>query len=195
MGKIFVLIGKSSSGKDTIYKQILNEKKLNLKDIVLYTTRPIRSGEAEGIEYHFVSEDELRSFELKKEIVEKRTYHTVYGDWTYFMVDDGQIDLAKNNYLLVGTLESFVSLRTYYGEENVLPVYIDLDDGIRLSRALEREKKQEVPKYAEMCRRYLADHEDFSKQKLEEAGIQHVFINNELNACLQDISEYIQKQG
>ena len=145
MGKIFVLIGKSSSGKDTIYKQILSDPKLQLKEIVLYTTRPIRSGETEGSEYHFVSNEELNHFESEDKIIEKRTYHTVYGDWTYFMVDDGQIDLKQNSYLLVGTLESFTSLRQYFKEENVLPVYIDLDDGIRLSRALEREKKQAQP--------------------------------------------------
>ena len=56
MGKIFYLMGKSSSGKDSVFKEI--KKRIpELKDIVLYTTRPIREGEREGVEYHFVNEE------------------------------------------------------------------------------------------------------------------------------------------
>ena len=56
MGKIFYLMGKSSSGKDTIYNKLLQNKKLNLQKIVLYTTRPIRAGEENGIHYYYVDE-------------------------------------------------------------------------------------------------------------------------------------------
>lgn len=51
MGKIFYVMGKSASGKDTIYKE-LRERIPELKTVVLYTTRPIRDGETEGVEYH-----------------------------------------------------------------------------------------------------------------------------------------------
>ena len=56
MGKIFYLMGKSSSGKDTIYKRLMADTSLGLKNIVLYTTRPIRQGERDGMEYYFVDE-------------------------------------------------------------------------------------------------------------------------------------------
>ena len=46
MSKIFYFMGKSASGKDTIFKQI-KERMPNLKTIVIYTTRPIREGEQE----------------------------------------------------------------------------------------------------------------------------------------------------
>ncbi|MBO4823876.1 MAG: guanylate kinase, partial [Lachnospiraceae bacterium] len=68
---------------------------------------------------------------------------------------------------------------------------VDLDDGIRLQRALNREKKQQHPKYEEMCRRYLADSADFSDIKIEEAGITRRFYNNELKDCLKEIEDYI----
>ena len=51
--KIFVIIGKSSTGKDTIYKKLLNDKRVKLQGITTYTTRPIRSGEKDGVEYYF----------------------------------------------------------------------------------------------------------------------------------------------
>jgi guanylate kinase len=70
---------------------------------------------------------------------------------------------------------------------------VDLDDGVRLQRALNREKKQQHPKYEEMCRRYLADAADFSDDKIKEAGIEKRFINNELKDCLKEIEAYIHK--
>ena len=51
MGKIVYLMGKSSTGKDTIFKKLLEDKSLALKNIVPYTTRPIRGGEKDGQEY------------------------------------------------------------------------------------------------------------------------------------------------
>ena len=62
MGKIFYLMGKSSSGKDTIFKELLKGDE-ELKTIVPYTTRPIRSGEQEGVEYHFTDEEGFRKFD------------------------------------------------------------------------------------------------------------------------------------
>lgn len=44
MGKIFYIMGKSSSGKDTIYRRLLEDKELELRNIILYTTRPMRQG-------------------------------------------------------------------------------------------------------------------------------------------------------
>ena len=59
MGKIYYLMGKSASGKDHIYEHLIQETALDLKPFVLYTTRPIRSGEQDGREYFFVDEKRL----------------------------------------------------------------------------------------------------------------------------------------
>ena len=176
MGSIYCIMGKSSSGKDTIFKLLLDKGDLDLKRIVSYTTRPIRSNEKPGDEYNFVSVEEL--VEAGK-VIEIRKYDTVHGPWFYFTVDDGQIDLSKNDYLIIGTVESFVKIRDYYGKDAVLPIYIEVDDGIRLSRALERERSQEHPKYEEMCRRFLADQQDFSQENLDAAQVSNVFKNDE----------------
>ena len=55
-------------------------------------------------------------------------------------------------------------MQNYFGKENVIPIYIQVDDGVRLERALERERTQKEPKYAELCRRFLADEKDFRKK-------------------------------
>ena len=193
MGKIFCLMGKSSSGKDTIYKKLL-EQKLPLRTIVPCTTRPIRHGETDGVEYRFYTEDALAQLAQSGTIIELRAYNTVHGIWKYFTADDGQIDLSIHDYLIIGTLESYRKMQDYFGAGKLIPIYICVDDGLRLQRALDRERSQETPKYAEMCRRFLADEQDFSSEKLKEAGIEKQFLNQELTDTVTEITTYIQKQ-
>lgn len=194
MGKIFCLMGKSSSGKDTIYRELFKRQDISLKKIIPYTTRPIREGEEEGREYHFCNEDQVTQLQNANKIVELRAYDTVYGVWKYFTVDDGQVDLADNSYLLIGTLETYVKIRQYYGAAQVVPVYIEVEDGERLLRAIEREKEQKIPKYTEMCRRFLADSEDFSEEKLKEAGVFVRFENEKLENTIDKVAAYIRQQ-
>lgn len=192
MGKIFLLMGKSTSGKDTIYRNLIEDESLFLKKVVPYTTRPQRSGETDGVQYFFKTEDEYQNLKKNGQIIEERTYHTNYGEWRYFTVDDGQIDLSDGDYLVIGTLESYCYIRDYFGKENVVPLLIDVEARIRLERAMKREGKQENPRYDEMCRRFLADEEDFSEDKLKAAGIDTRFPNNDkIEDCISSIKAFI----
>ena len=193
MGKIFYIMGKSASGKDKIYGSILKNEKLGLKDLVLYTTRPIRRGEVDGKQYYFVDEKKLNELRKENRIIEERSYDTVHGIWTYFTADDGMTDLEHFNYIGIGTLESFAKLQRYYGADKIVPVYIEVEDGIRLERALIRERKQAEPKYKEMCRRFLADSEDFSEENIAAANIARRFQNNtELEVCMKEVEDYLE---
>lgn len=184
-------MGKSSTGKDTIFKELLRKNTFGLKTIVSYTTRPIRDGEKDGNEYFFSTEAEFQKLKESGKVIEDRCYETIHGPWRYFTVDDGQIT-DKNNYITIGTIESFIKIREYYGNERLIPVLVELDDGVRLQRALNREKRQDVPKYEEMCRRFLADSADFSDEKVKAAGLTRRFVNNDLTVCLKEIEKYIQ---
>lgn len=191
MGKIYYIMGKSSSGKDTIFKA-LKERLPWLKTVVLYTTRPAREGETHGTEYFFVDEKKLSQYEKEGKVIELRTYNTVHGPWKYATIDDGQIELEHAGYLMIGTLESYRKLCAYYGQENVVPLYIEVEDGERLSRALARERQQTSPRYAELCRRFLADTEDFAEQNLADAGITRRYLNENKLQCIEEITEGIQ---
>lgn len=192
MGKIFYICGKSSSGKDTIYKMILEEIP-ELKTIILYTTRPIREGEQDGVEYYFVDENKVKELEDAGKIIELRDYKTVHGNWKYFTVDDHQVDLSKENYLVIGTLESYQKMKEYYGEEHLVPLYIELEDGERLMRAVMRERGQVKPRYEELCRRFLADAIDFSEENIKKAGIKRRFKNINSRLCTKELVEYIKE--
>jgi len=177
--KIIYLIGKSSVGKDTIYKKI--KEKINIEPYVLYTTRPIRTGEKDGIDYNFLSNEKM-NYNLKEEksnIIEYRTYNTVYGPWTYATIKDSQFE-KQNDLLMEGTLESYNAVKRYFENEDkitVIPIYIEVDDGIRLERALKRERQQEKPKY----------------EKIRESQITKRFENIDVDKCVNEIIEYISK--
>lgn len=193
MGYIFYIMGKSSSGKDTIFRKLNENGELGLKNIVSYTTRPIRKGEEEGREYHFVGLDSFERLNEQGQVIEYRGYNTIHGMWYYFLADDGQINLEKDSYLLIGTLEGYKSLIKYFSKEDIVPIYLEVPDGVRLQRALVREMAQPSPKYAELCRRYLADEEDFSEQKLNEENIKNRFKNDDANETYKLIADYIRR--
>ena len=190
MGKLFVFMGKSASGKDTLYRLVM-EKYRNLHPVIPYTTRPIRAGETEGAEYHFVTEEEMAKMQRRNQIVECRCYQTVKGPWYYFTAEDGQIDFEKGDFALISTLEGYEQIRNFYGEERVVPLYIEVEDMLRIERSLAREKQQEKPCVAEVCRRFLADEADFSEENLQRLGIAVRISNISLEQALNQISTYI----
>ncbi len=189
MARIFIVMGKSATGKDTIYKRLLESEELKLKTAVMYTTRPIRKAEEEGVEYHFVDEDMLLELQKQDKVIEHRSYDTIHGIWHYFTVNDGQIRLEEADYLMIGTLETYAQIREYFGKDKVIPIYLEVEDGLRLMRAIKREQKQEQPKYAEMCRRFLADEEDFTEENLQKNGIAKKYQNTDINICLYEVTE------
>lgn len=189
MGKIFCFMGKSSSGKDTIFR-IISRDMPNLEKIVPYTTRPIREGETEGVEYHFVTHEIFNQMKDDGQVIESRSYHTIHGLWTYF-TSSKNIDLENHDYMVINTLAGYNSLREYYGDNSIISIYVEVEDGTRLQRALNREKGQNNPKYNELCRRFLADQEDFSEEKLTSSQIIRRFNNDDLMTCVLEIEKEI----
>lgn len=159
--RIFCLVGKSCSGKDTLCARIM-ERCPELLPVIPHTTRPRRTGEVEGQNYHFVTQRQLRQYEAQGQVIEKREYHTVQGLWTYFTL---RFPLDRDR-LLITTLDGARALMDAYGSQAVRVVYLHVDDHTRLLRCVGREERQEHPDYTELCRRFLADQSDFSDDKL-----------------------------
>ena len=168
MGKIYCVMGKSSSGKDTVYKK-LKEQYKEFRLIVPYTTRPIREGEKDGVEYYFVDPEQFRAMKEDGKVIESRSYNTKCGIWTYFTADDGQIDLSAADYLLIGTLVSYQALREYFGEEAIVPVYLEVEDGLRLGRGNADRRSRNMRRCAAV---FLRTRRTFRKKILSKAGLQ-----------------------
>lgn len=196
MSNFIYIMGKSASGKDTIYKRI--KEQIDVKTYILYTTRPIRTGEQEGVDYHYVSDKQMLKFKQERKVIESRTYQTVKGPWTYATIADEQLE-QNGDIITVGTLESYNKIKEYYKDKKdtkLLPVYITIDEEERRKRAIEREKRQENPNYEEVKRRFKADNIDFSEENLRKAGIgqSETFENYDLDKCVENIITYIQKE-
>lgn len=193
MGRIYYLLGKSATGKDTLYKEIL-KRRPKLRTVTMYTTRPIREGETDGVEYFFTGREELERQLASGKVIESRTYQTIAGPWTYYTVDDGQFNVADDeSCLMIGTLESYEKMCAYFEAGKMVPVYIEVPDGIRLLRAVKREENQKKPNYREVCRRYLADEKDFSEENLERLGITKRYQNTDMEMCLEEILRDLDK--
>lgn len=162
---IYCLVGKSGTGKDTLYRALLNIGHDLFSPITPYTTRPMRVNEVDGETYYFVSDAQYMEMEKMGEVVEKRQYNTVHGIWTYF-TRKFEINTNKN-YLCITTLEGAKGLIRCYGEETVVLIYLYLQDYERLQRCISRESRQTHPNLSEVCRRYLADEDDFTEEKLK----------------------------
>jgi len=189
VGKLFVLLGRSASGKDKIYGRLLGDASLGLRPLVPATTRPMRAGETDGGTYRFITKAELDALRSAGKIIEERTYRTAQGPWTYATLKE---ELGDASSLVIGTLESYRAMREYYGEEETVPIYIYVTEKNLLERAMKREGKQEKPDYVELCRRFVADASDYAPEKIEEAGIREMFDNNgDLDECVGRIKARI----
>ncbi len=188
---IYVLMGKSAAGKDTVMQELLKNKETGLKKIVQYTTRPIKEIEENGREYFFVDVYTMNELEKEDKIIEKRLYKTVYGDWYYFTKKQN-LDIKNSSYILIGTPVALKQLKRHYGGQYVKGILLTLDDGMRLQRALDRERKVKTPRYAEMCRRFLSDEEDFSDRNLGE--VEFTVENINLSDTLNKIIDFIKKE-
>ncbi len=193
MGRKYYLLGKSATGKETLDKEIL-KRRPKLRTVTMYTTRPIREGETDGVEYFFTDREELERQLASGKVIESRTYQTIAGPWTYYTVDDGQFDVADDeSCLMIGTLESYEKMCAYFEAGKMVPVYIEVPDGIRLLRAVKREENQKKPNYREVCRRYLADEKDFSEENLERLGITKRYQNTDMEMCVEEILRDLDK--
>ncbi len=190
MGKLFVIMGKSATGKDSIYHEIV-KRCPQLREIITYTTRPMREGETYGKEYYFVTKEEMYEMRETGKIIECREYDTVLGPWFYFTADDGQLDFDKGDYILISTLEGYEKLQAAFGIGSIVPVYIEVDDLERLERAVRRERSQVSPCVPELCRRFLADEEDFSEERLQMAGIEMRIVNEDLETAVENVEKLI----
>ena len=200
MSNLIYIMGKSASGKDTVYKQV--KERIDSNSYVLYTTRPMREGEKEGREYNFITREQFKKLEKDQKVIEARRYNVVNAQgqkdvWTYATIDDKQWE-KEGNFLTIGTLESYNSISKYLSEHpekdlKLLPIYIEIDEAERRKRAIERENKSGKPNFEEMERRLKADNIDFSEEKIIEAGITKTFKNYDLNECVDNIVRYIEE--
>lgn len=176
---IFVLLGKSGAGKSSLAKAI--SKHLNIREIVSTTSRPKREGEVDGKDYYYKSYEEMEEIAINDGFVE----YTCYNNW-YYGVEKSEIDNISGNCIVVVEPNGYKQFKNTYGSR-VIPIYIQTRDKERLLRSLHRE---ENPNCKEICRRLLADTEDF-KEVEEDKNIFNIDNNKGFVYAQQSLIDYI----
>ena len=137
-GKIFIIAGKSASGKDTVLKRMV--KDYDFQPIISTTSRPMRSGEVEGVDYFFISEEGFKNKIEHNEFLEYRSYNTCVAgnDATWYHGSIKQELDSHKYYVVVLDMEGTKSFIDYYGKDNCFVAYIEALDSIREKRASNR---------------------------------------------------------
>ena len=197
MNKIFYIMGKSGTGKDSMFNLFMNDIKTgmfldydcgNIKPLVMNTTRPKRDGEINGETYNFVTEEQMRKDIDDNKVVEMRSYNTIDGVWYYYTSTDN-INLKECSYIATsGTPTSYEEMKKVYGD-SMVPIMMLVEKDERFLRLVEREKRQKNPNYVELCRRFLSDEAVDSQYSTEEVKMHiydeaiHDFLNDDIHKC------------
>lgn len=159
MRKIYCILGQTSSGKTTLEKELIEElsDKINIESLVSTTTRPMRDYEKQYDPYYFITESEFYELNRNKQLAEHTYYEVASGDLWFYGTLKEHVQQEKT-YTKVINPKGYRQLCEYFGKENVIGIYIRCDGKERLLRSLKRETN---PSCSEVCRRFLADKEDF----------------------------------
>ena len=180
---IIAIMGKAGSGKDTLCRALLEEPEFaNAQPIVSCTTRPIRDNETDGIDYHFISNEEFTNQIFSGEMLEA----TVFNNWCYG-TSINNLSLDKLN-IGVFNPEGVGLLRDRNNVKLAL-IYIEADDKVRLLRQLNREKN---PDCHEIVRRFGTDEQDFCEEEIEYLE-PDIFVTNNEGADIHHIAQVIAK--
>lgn len=162
MRKIFVVLGKASTGKDSLVK-ILNHE-LEMPMAISFTTRPKRETEKDGVEYNFITREKFMEYRNSNALVEFTQYKISSGEtWYYGLTKE---ELEKNEYaVVIVNPYGLQQIKKLYGDK-VVSILIDADADTRIKRYLGRDSMNDE-KVAECCRRFLADKEDFKELQVD----------------------------
>lgn len=147
--KILAIYGMSAAGKDTFLNHLSNNFDLN--KILLTTSRPPREKEIDGVDY---------LFKKKKDILRDDNFlwPIDYNNWIYAIAKES----IKNDKINVGIFNLYWMKKLFEDNDehfDLMAIEVSASDKDRLMRSLRREKN---PDCDEICRRFLADKQDFN---------------------------------
>ncbi|MBE5925610.1 MAG: guanylate kinase [Lachnospiraceae bacterium] len=181
---IIALLGKAGAGKDTVARILVgNNPEWHM--MVSCTTRPMREGEKEGVNYYYLTNEEFAAKVLNGDMLEA----VCFNNW-YYGTDKTTLLPGIN----VGVFnpegyDCFLESAKIDPELTVIGFYVDVDDKIRMMRQLTRETDPDVK---EICRRYFADLEDFDD--IDYLNLKKVSNDNldDLNYTTRYIQEFVE---
>ena len=160
MKKIIVLLGASATGKDTVAKHI--SEKYNIPMAISYTTRPMRSNETQGVEYYFISDDEMHEKFKNGEVIEHTSYYIQSEDVSYTYANVVE-EFEKGDYVLtILNPHGLYQFNKSQYKDNLVSIMLNCDARVRLIRSLNRDENVNVK---EVLDREIRDELDFIERR------------------------------
>lgn len=187
---MLVLMGKTCSGKDTICNGLV--KDYGFKRVISYTTRPVGKGEVDGVNYHYISNEEFDQKEEKGFFIETKSYETAMGGWKYGTAME-DIRHADKKSVIILTPEGYLDIlsqlnihQSLFGikKPNIYSCYIYADEGAIRERLKSRGRGETD---GEINRRIRIDSSDF----MHTESIADFTVNNSGSISLDRIVKMI----
>lgn len=172
---MIILCGESGTGKTAIRRALLNE---GLSPLVSYTTRPMRPGEEDGVDYHFVDNMRFEAMRRNGDFIETTQYDTPNSTWRY-----GTPIGSTDN---VVAIMNPIGLKKFKSIPNSLIVYVKCPPSIRMRRSFDRGDD-----YDTVMRRLQRDDDDFYDMEY----ICDMSIVNDGRFSLEEIAMIIKSAG
>lgn len=148
---IYAIVGQTNSGKSTLARDLVTAT--GIKQVITYTTRHIREGEREGVDYYFITSEEMD----KDNFFGRRDFYTVYREEPYSYAINKDDVFPFEDRLIILDPKGIRELKKEIGYKNVVTVYINASEELITQRALIRGDSEE-----EVKRRLEADKDDFA---------------------------------
>lgn len=195
---LFYLSGRSGSGKDSIIKRLLRQNP-NIKLLVPYTTREMRVGEREGVEYFFMNNDKFLQLEKEGKLLDHKIYHVFNSKEEPVDNHYGYPKPIDSISIITGPWDAYTDIRKNNpdtSEFKLVPIFVTPEHEYELLyRVIKREARNKPPKFKEVARRFCADQEVYPKinEMIQLIGEDHVIININLNASVEKVNLLINK--
>ena len=182
---ICVLTGKTSSGKDSIKKKLI--KKYGYNDIVTYTTRPKRRGEKDGVNYHYITNEEFERKIANNFFAEYKSYKVANGETWYYGCALEDFDKHKDDKAIIILTPNGVRDIIDIVKDNIIVIYVYANQKTIKTRLEERGDNR-----AEAERRINQDNKDFYRWEAEADKIIYNNLENNIEDVAQKINEYME---
>ncbi|NLI94446.1 MAG: guanylate kinase [Erysipelotrichaceae bacterium] len=160
---MIILVGASASGKTVVAKRL--GEMYGIEKFVTHTTRNMRVGEQDGVDYFFVTKQKFLNMQVNDKFVET----TIYNE-NYYGTAKANIGFEKVLIVEPMGLKSFIELNN----PRIVTFYLDCPESVRYERMLSRGDDKKLAQ-----ERINLDKHRFSLDKVE---IADYIINAQVNS-------------
>ena len=179
---MIIIIGRSGSGKTSVANELANN--FGYEKLITDTTRPMRSGEKDKVDYNFKTQEEFDKLKYEGYYGESVTYNASFGTCSYGSKKE-YYEGDKDNAIIILNPIGFYKIKNNkeLDDKHFTSIYLKVpDEDLLLTRLIDRDDDPE-----EIKRRWLADSEDFKDIEKEVDYIVEVTKGKKIKTLAKEI--------